>query len=393
VKEVKEMKIMIKRDVFLDGLEETKDSVGKQTALPVLRNIKLTAKDGALKLFTTNLSTGTLVSLKDLSIFSEGEILCDASKLTTIIKELPEKEIRMETDENGHLILECEKSHFRLFTMSPDEFPSEPEIPEEKLVPIDHQFFESLGKAKYAASKDNGRYNLNCLYLDKEVVATDGHRMGVIRKNLGFDNILVPLDFVNLILKKNHKENGNSFQVGCFQNIMFIKSENLTRFGRLIDGEFPDYSQVIPNGAPRSATVDRLKLFQAIKRIMLMSGKNYQMRFEFWPHSLILSSFSQELGDASEEIEAEYNSEGPEKQGFFAIGFNGKYLQDMLEVLEGERVTMEMNNEVSPVKIDEGDSTHILMPLRLSDSEPRIESETDLEPEPESDSEFVEEAA
>ena len=162
---------------------------------------------------------------------------------------------------------------------------------------------------------------------------------------------------------------------------MFIKSENLIRFGRLIDGEFPDYSQVIPNGAPRYATVDRLRLFQAIKRIMLMSGKNYQMKFEFWPHSLTLSSCSPELGDASEEIEAEYNSE-TDKNKPFAIGFNGKYLLDMLEVLEGERVTIGMNNEVSPVKVDEGDSIHVLMPLRLVESEPKIEPETQPVPDP-----------
>jgi DNA polymerase-3 subunit beta len=377
MKEVKEMKITIKRDVFLDGLETTKDSVGKQTALPVLRNIKLTAKDGILKLFATNLQIGTVVSLKDLSVFSEGEVLCDVSKLMGILKELPEAEVKVETDEKGHLIMECEKSHFRLFTMSPDEFPSEPEIPEEKLVPIDHQFFESLRKARYAASKDNGRYNLNCLYLDKEVVATDGHRMGVIRKDLGFANILVPLDFVNLILKTKHKENGNSFWVGCFKNIMFIKSENLIRFGRLIDGEFPDYTQVIPNDTPRYTTIDRLRLSQAIKRIMLMSGKNYQMKFEFWPHSLTLSSCSPDLGDASEEIEVGYNSE-IDKNIPFAIGFNGKYILDMLEVLEGERVTISMENEVSPAKVDEGDSTHILMPLRLFEPKPQTESEDEL---------------
>ncbi len=267
--------------------------------------------------------------------------------------------------------------------MPPDEFPSEPEIPEDKLVSIDHQFFESLGKTKYAASKDNGRYNLNCIYLDKDVVATDGHRMGVIRKNLGFDNVLVPLDFVNLILRTRNKENGNSFRVGCFKNVMFIKSENLIRFGRLIDGEFPDYSQVIPNGVPRYATVDRLKLFQAIKRIMLMSGKNYLMKFEFWPHSLTLLSCTPEFGDASEEIEAEFMSNGLDKRTPFAIGFNGKYILDMLEVLDGERVTIGMNNEVSPVKVDDGDSVHILMPLRLSEPQPEAESELKSETEPE----------
>jgi DNA polymerase-3 subunit beta len=390
------MKITIKRDTFLGSLEITKDSVGKQTALPVLRNIKLTVKDGFLKLFTTNLSIGTVASLKDLSIFSEGEVLCDASKLITIVKELPEKEIRMETDEKGHLLMECEKSHFRLFTMPPEEFPAEPEIPEDKLVSIDRQFFEFLGRARYAASKDNNRYNLNCIYLDKEVVATDGHRMSVIKKNLGFDNILIPLDFVNIILKARNRKDGNTFQVGCSNNIFFLKSEDLVIFGRLIDGEFPDYAQVIPNDSSRYALIERKGLIQAIKRIMLMSGKNYQMRFEFSPLSLNLSSITPDLGDASEEIEAEYKSEQTDHHGSFAIGFNGKYLLDMLETLEGERVTISMENEVSPAKVDEEDSIHILMPLRLVElgSKPGTETETasenELEGEQQAEPESVE---
>jgi DNA polymerase-3 subunit beta len=379
------MRVIVKRKPFWEGLEMVKDSVGKQTALPILQNVKLAAGEKVLKLYTTNLSTGTVVSLTDLSILSEGEMLCDAQKLTAILKELPETEIKMETDEKGHLLLESGKSHFRLFTMPAEDFPAEPEMPDDKLVSIDHHFFESLAKARYAASKDNNRYNLNCIYLDKDVVATDGHRMGMIRKNLGFDNILIPLEFVNLILKMKHKENGNSFQAGCFKNIMFIKSENLIRFGRLIDGEFPDYGQVIPDGVPRHATVARLRLFQAIKRIMLMSGKNYQLRFEFWPHSLALSSCSPELGDASEEIEAQFTSNGSDNHTPFAIGFNGKYLLDMLETLESEKVTIAMDSPMSPVKVDDGDSVHVLMPLRLSDSEPRIEPDTQLEPDSDSE--------
>jgi DNA polymerase-3 subunit beta len=135
------MKITINRKVLLEGLEMVKDSVGKQTALPILKNIKLTAKDGILKLNTNNLSTWTIVSLRNLSIFSEGEALCDDSKLMAIIKKLPEAKIKIETDEKGHLIMECEKSHFRLFTMPPEEFPSEPEIPEYEFFPIGDRFF------------------------------------------------------------------------------------------------------------------------------------------------------------------------------------------------------------------------------------------------------------
>lgn len=385
------MRVIVKRNTFLEGLEMVKDSVGKQTALPILQNVKLAAGEKILKLFTTNLSTGTIVSLTDLSILSEGEVLCNAAKITTIVKELPEAEIKMDTDEKGHLLLESGKSHFRLFTMPSEDFPAEPEMQDDKLVSIDHQFFESLAKARYAASKDNNRYNLNCIYLDKDVVATDGHRMGVIRKNLGFDNILIPLDFANLILKTKYKENGNSFRAGCFNSTMFIKSENLIRFGRLIDGEFPDYGQVIPNGVPRHATIDRLKLFQAIKRIMLMTGMNHQMKFEFWPHSLTLSSCSPDLGDASEEIEAQFTSNGSDNHTPFAIGFNGKYILDMLETLESEKITIGMDSPTSPVKVDNGDSVHVLMPIRLTDSEPTTEPETQVEPGSDSETEFAEE--
>jgi len=386
------MKVTIDRKVFLEGLDRVKDSVGKQMALPILKNVKLTARDGSLKLFATNLSTGTVVLLRDLSIFSEGEILCDAAKLMAIVKELPETEVRIETKEKGHLIMECEKSHFRLFTMSAEEFPSEPEIPEDKLFPVDNQFFDSLRKVKYAASSDGGRYHLNGVYLDKEVVATDGRRMAVIRKSLGFDNIIVPLDFTNLISKTRNREDGMTFQAGCSNNTIFLKSEDLMIFGRLIDGEFPDYSQVIPNDSLRYASVGRSKLSQAIKRIMLMSGKNYQMRFEFWPFSLILSSCTPDLGDAREEMEAEYRSDMHDDKPF-AIGLNGRYLLDMLEVLKGERVTIGMGNELSPIKIEEDESVHILMPLRLGESEPKPEpkSGSEIESESEPEPEFADE--
>ncbi len=384
------MKIAVKRKTFLEGLEMVKDSISKQTALPILRSVKLTAREGTLRLHTTNLSTGMTVSLKDLSIFSEGEVLCDAIKLISIIKELPETEVKTEIDEKGHLILECERSHFRLFTMSPDEFPSEPEIPEDRLFPIDNGFFDSLRKVKYAASKEESRYHINGVYLDKEVVATDGHRMAVIRKKLGFDNIIIPLDFVNLIMRTRNRDE-RKFKAGCVNNMLFLKCEDLIQFGRLIDGEFPDYAQVIPNDSSRYALMERKGLIQAIKRIMLMSGKNYEMKFEFNPYSLTISSFTPDLGDASEEMVIEYRADKDGDKSF-AIGINGKYLLDMVEILESERVNIAMENEFSPIKVEEDSSLHILMPLRLQETEskPEIESGPVLESELEEQPEFAE---
>lgn len=163
------------------------------------------------------------------------------------------------------------------------------------------------------------------------------------------------------------------------------------QFGRLIDTEFPDYSQVIPNDFPKYALVDRKVLIQSFKRIMLMSGKNYQMKFEFKPCSLALSSFTPDLGDASEEMEIEYRSDADGNHSF-AIGINGKDLLDMLEVLENEKVGIGMDNETSPVKVEEGNSIYVLMPLRLVEMDSKSEPETRLESEREPKAESVDEA-
>jgi len=121
-----------------------------------------------------------------------------------------------------------------------------------------------------------------------------------------------------------------------------------------------------------------------------MSGKNYEMKFEFKPCSLTLSSVTPDLGDASEEIGIEYRADIDGDKPF-AIGLNGRYFQDMLEVLEGEKVNIGMFNELAPIKVEEDDSIHILMPLRLSKPEPKSESETQPETEHETESDFVEE--
>ncbi|WAC06770.1 MAG: DNA polymerase III subunit beta [Thermodesulfobacteriota bacterium] len=385
------MKFAIKRKVLLEGLEIVKDSVGKQTSLPILKNVKLKAQGEALELFTTNLSIGTMVLLKDLTIAEEGEALCDALKLMAIVKELPENDLRIEIEEKGHLRVKCEKSHFKLLTMPPEEFPCLPEVPEKEFFPLGERFFQYLSKVRYAASKDDLRHSLNGVFMGADVVATDGQRMAVLRRNLGFNDVLVPLEFISLILKLKNRENGNTFQAGCSNNIIIIRSEGLSLFSRLIDAEFPDYSKAIPDNHSRYALMQRKDLMQALKRIMLMSGKDYSVRFEFNPSSLFLSSFNPNLGDASEEMEIEYQSERDKTS--FIIGLNGKFLLDMLEVLDEERVKLQMISDESPLMIEEHDCLHVLMPIQLLNIESEAQSETnfELDSDPEPEPEFVEE--
>jgi DNA polymerase-3 subunit beta len=219
---------------------------------------------------------------------------------------------------------------------------------------------------RHAASKEESRYNINGIYFDKNIVATDGHRLSLTRDTNPLKNTLVPSEFVNTILRL--RRNGNqSYSLSRSDSTIFICSEDLIIHCRLIDGEFPDYEQVIPQTYERTAIMGRHKLYHAIKRITLMSDKSNQIRFEFNGDRVLLTSANPDAGEAREELECHYESNSPEEIPF-AIGFAGKYVLDVLEVLENDHVTFLMNAPDQPLRVEEKDSTHIIMPVRLMES-------------------------
>jgi len=171
---------------------------------------------------------------------------------------------------------------------------------------------------------------------------------------------------VNTILRL--RRNGNqSYRLSRSDSTIFICSEDLIIHSRLIDGEFPDYASVIPTTHERTAIMDRQKLHQAIKRITLMSDKSNQIRFEFNGGSVLLTSANPDAGEAREELETD-NTPASTEESPFAIGFAGKYVLDVLEVLDNDQVTFLMNDPDQPLRIEEKNSTHIIMPVRLIES-------------------------
>ena len=363
------MELLIERIVLLEGLEKVKETVGKQVSLPILKNIKLVAQKDSLKLFTTNLNTGTIVHLKDLQIVTEGEAICDALRLLSIVKELPDKELGLKVTEDHHLNLKCNKSRFKLLGMPPEEFPQEPEMPDEKVLALRDDFLKSLAKVKHAISRDVNRHNLNGVFWGKEVVATDGHRLSLAKKDYPLKKIIIPLEFVNLILKMRKDEDQKELKLCSSENMIFVYTDDFVFYSRLLDAEFPDYSKIVPANHQKSPCMDKVSLSQAIKRILLMSEVDHRIRFEFNGNSLLLASTVPNVGEASEEIEVVYESSLPDDNGKpFIVSFNGRYLLDILEILEDDNVTFLIHNDISPLKIEERDCVHLVMPLHLPDS-------------------------
>jgi DNA polymerase-3 subunit beta len=357
------MKVLTHKKPLLEGLDLVKDAVSKHAALPILKDVKITAEGENLYLYTTNLTTGIKTRIKEANIVESGIACCDVMKLLSIVKELPDAEIILSKEENGQVRVECENVSFKLVGLSEEEFPNEITPSEQNGFPIGHEFFSAIAKVRHAASKEESRYNINGIYFDKDIVATDGHRLSLTRDTNPLENTLVPAEFVNIILRL--RRNGNqSCRLSRSDSTIFICSEDLIIHSRLIDGDFPDYEQVIPQTHERTATMDRQKLLHAIKRITLMTDKSNQIRFEFNGGRVLLTSANPDAGEAREELETDYTPASTQESSF-AIGFAGKYVLDVLEVLEQDQVTFLMNDPDQPLRIQEKDSTHIIMPVRL----------------------------
>jgi len=357
------MKALVHKGKLLEGLEIVKDAASKQNALPILKGVKITADDENLYLYTTNLTMGIRTRIKEAKVVEPGAAGCDTMKLLSIMKELPDTEVILRTEENGHVRVECENINFKLIGLREEEFPPEVNPGEQNSFPIGPDFFSALVKVKHAASKEESRYNLNGVYFDKEKIATDGHRMSLAKKNHPLEKTIVPIEFINTIIRLG--KNGNESTRLCrSENTIFIYSEDLTLHCRLIDGLFPDYESVVPMTHQRAATMDTLRLYHAVKRILLMSDRSNHIRFDFNGDHVLLTSAIPEAGEACEKLEIR-DQPNPSDETPFVIGFGGKYLLDVLEVLKDDQVTFLMSSPDRPLKIENKDSVHIIMPIRL----------------------------
>jgi len=357
------MKVLIHKKQLLEGLEIVKDAVSKQNALPILKGVKITADDENLYLYTTNLTLGIRTRIKEAKVVESGAAGCDAMKLLSIVKELPDGEVILRTEENGHVRVECQNINFKLIGLREEDFPSEINPEEQNSFPIGPDFFSALLKVKHAVSKEESRYNLNGVYFDKEIVATDGHRMSLVKNTHPLENTIVPIEFIHTMIRLRRNENQN-IRLCRSENTIFISSEDLRLHCRLIDGSFPDYASVVPLTHQRSAAMDKLRLYHAVKRIMLMSDKSNQIRFDFNGDHVLLTSASPDAGEAREKLEI-HDPSNASGETPFVIGFAGRYLLDVLEVLEDDHVTFLMTSPDHPLKIEDKESVHIIMPVRI----------------------------
>ncbi|NJC87663.1 MAG: DNA polymerase III subunit beta [Desulfuromonas sp.] len=372
------MNFTIEKEAFLKGLGRIQGIVEKRNTIPVLANVLLEGGDGELHITATDLEVGMRSSYA-ANVAKPGKITVSAKKLYEIIKELPDREVAFVAKENCWIEVKCGKAHFNIVGLAADEFPSFPQSSRNVGIKLSSDLWkEVIEKTFFAMSQDESKYNLNGIYLRAfeeqdeirlRLVATDGHRLSLIDKSIKGavpdelkKGLILPRKGV-LELKRLAEEGDGDLTLSFHDNNAVASKGQTVVIMRLVDGEFPDYERVIPKTNDQEALIAVDPFLHALRRMLILSSeKSRGVKMQIKPGMLEVSSSNPELGDAREELDLEY--QGPE----ISIGFNARYLLDILQVQDDIRVRMIFKDQLSPgmLRPEKHDGfMAVVMPMRL----------------------------
>jgi len=372
------MEFRISKEIFMKALQRIQGIVEKRNTMPILSNALLEVQNDLLYITATDLEVG-MKSSYPTKVIREGKITVSAKKLYEIVKEMPDEEILFSTKENDWVEITCGKARFNIVGLSSEEFPYFPKVKEESFLLFKNEILaDMIEKTSYAICYDETKYNLNGVFIKAfeengenvlKMVATDGHRLSVSQKVIS-GNITAELSKGVIFpkkgifeLKKMVEEEAGEIMLGFMDNSAVIKKGNTVVVMRLIDGEFPDYTKVIPVNNDRNVQINRDKFLHSLKRMAILSSEKFKgVKIEVSPELVIISSSNPELGEAREEIEVQYEGNA------ISARFNAKYLIDVLSVMEQREVELKLKDELSPVimkAVAEDEFLAVIMPMRL----------------------------
>lgn len=364
------MKFSTTKDVLLKGIQNVQTAINVKSTLPILSNILIEAMENEVVLTTTNLDIG-IVSKIPIKPSVVGSITIPAKKFSDIIKELPDKDtISISVKKNNLVNIECERNIFKIMGLGKEEFPQLPEIKEkDSMVMEQKKLKKMLNMTGFAVSHDETRYVLNgILFVIKpthiRLVATDGRRLAMIEEKMQLPKtlerkIIVPAKAVGELDRILGNEGDVKILFG--ENQVFFDAGSTRLVSRLIEGEFPNYEQVVPKEAKDKVGVPRTSLLAAIKRVALFTNPDSMaVKVELVRGKMILSKSTPYLGEAQVDLEVDYKGKD------LTAGFNPDYLIDLLKNIDEETINLELVDSEKPGVIRIADQyTYVVLPMQL----------------------------
>ena len=364
------MKFSATKEKILEGLQQVQNVVSTRTTLPILSNVLLQAKEGTVNLTTTDLDVGVRGGF-EANVDKAGATTLPARRLFTIIRELPSSEISVEVDGKNAASIRSGQSFFKILGLPEEEFPPLPKFENAKVVTMRQKDLrDGLRKTAYAISTDETRYVLNgVLFSFKEnkltLVATDGRRLAMVDIELEFPrsheaDIIVPTKAVTELQRLLTDDGDVKISVGTGQ--IAFDLNNTLLVSKLIEGNYPNYKQVIPSEAKERVTLERETFLNSLRRVSLLaSDKSNSIKLNFSKNNIEITANTPEVGEARESLAVVY------KGREFSIAFNPEFLMAPLRNLAEDEIFFDLIDEMSPgvLKI-QTPFLYVLMPMRVS---------------------------
>jgi DNA polymerase-3 subunit beta len=386
------MKLSVSRDEMQEKLSNIQNIVEKRNTMPILSHFLLDTGEKGSYIVATDIETALKEPL-DARVEKEGKLCIPARKLFEIVREM-EGDLSLETVDEQWLRVRGGMSDFRLACLPPGEFPAWPVLGDVEDITIGAStLMEMIEKTIYSAGESDTRYTLNGLLFHAKphpstgsgptgsgsltIVGTDGHRLALIIRQIdsnmkGEKRMIVPRKAVSELRRFLDRDasTGSTEKVEIsigekhlLFNVGSASSGGVQFLTRLIEGTYPNYENVIPQANEKKMLIGRDIFARVLRRVSVMSRERASaVRFDIGEDKLIVSSSSPDIGEAMEEVPMEYKGDK------LSLGFNARYVIDVLGVMRSERVVLELQDPLSPVLAkEEGDESYrcVLMPMRI----------------------------
>lgn len=367
------MKATIERATLLRGLSHVQSVVERRNTIPILSNVLIEASlDGSLRLMATDLDL-QIDETVPAAVDQAGAITVPAHTLFDIARKLPEGSQVELTAAEGKIKVNAGRAKFELGTLPRDDFPviAEGELPTVFELPAE-TLKQIIDKTRFAISTEETRYYLNGIFLhvaddSLKAAATDGHRLArvTVPRPEGAEampDVIVPRKCVAELRKLLDEVDGSVGVSLSGSKIRFdLGAAILT--SKLIDGTFPDYSRVIPTGNDKILKIDPKSFMQGVDRVStIATEKTRAVKMALDRDRITLSVTSPDNGTAAEDVPGDYAAQP------FEIGFNSRYLMDILGQIESDLVEVHLADAAAPTLIRENDKSpalYVLMPMRV----------------------------
>lgn len=374
------MKVVVQRAPLLKALSHVQSVVERRNTIPILANVLLEAQAGRLSLTATDLDIEIVESVT-AETKAEGAATAPVHTLYEIVRRLPDGvDVEIDTaGEDSRLKVRAGTADFALQSLSAEDFPAlDDQDLTTKFVMDGGEFASLIDRCRFAMSTEETRYYLNGVFLHPlsregegdalRAVATDGHRLARVDVALpeGADampGVIIPRKTIGEVRKLLGDREEAGVEISVSEAKIRFSFDRLVLTSKLIDGTFPDYARVIPEGNPHELSVDAKGLSKAVDRVAIVSSERSRaVKFHLGNDKLRLTVDNPDTGQGVEEVAVSYSGEP------FDIGFNAKYLLDILSQIEESAAVLQLSDAASPTLIHDADNDaalYVLMPMRV----------------------------